>query len=1594
MRPARPALRRAGRAALTVVAAAAILVIPGGAAVSAPEPAVLVSPTTDGNTAVQAGQSVEVSGTAPADSQPTSARLIGLLRDGSAAGVQKIDLGTLGATDDPVRGGDYLRVDDGQFDGRLTLDCLFADPSPPESPGRAYSCPDRTVAVTAVVRDVVLEVTVGGQTLRSPPLRVDFTRPRFRDAQLVAPDRILARLSEPVRYPALQPELPADWEVRVDGRPVTVTRVDGPTPGDCTGVYQPGEDTRAGDSGCTRTLVLDTAAIDEDAQPVVDYVLVDDRVPGRTAYLDLASNRLFHLGTGTRTAVDEIRPPTPRIESVAGRAPADGRVDANVAAPVLSLSNLKAGHSAFARITSGGTVRETAPVQASGATLELQLPDLGEDRDHRIEAVAVDPHGNRSTDAGEPAREDGAPSSVVYGLDTVAPFLLGALAEPDGALTVTISEEVDGTDSAGHWQLQSGRAVTDVSGSGGVRQLTVDGGAVAGDLLSYAPGDGRYSDPAGNALANATVPVAGVPAPVVQVPAAVLYTNDPAAEVAGTGRDGDVVEVFRDADRNGTPDGAPVGDATVAGDQWSVQVPLADNAVNDLLVQAREGQGRSPYATVPRIVHDTVAPALDVVAPTSADVLAGGSATDVEWRTGDAHHGEDAAVQVELTVDGTEFTVVDPGAPAGEGSTSVVLPAVSTDTARVRLSTTDLAGNTATALSGVFRIDATDPVFIARTVEPRLVEVTFSEPVSGPLGPDWRVDGQPAAVERADGSPAVRADGATTLLLRTTADFDPDSTPQVVYDPAAAPLTGELVDEAGRPVPPGLRTVTAADRIRPAAPTVTAVDGKAPSSDRVLSNEPRPVVSVSGMRAGNDVVVQLATADGGRQGERTRATGSTADATSPLVPADGEHRMQAVAVDPAGNTSTDASLRPPSADGDAEVTYLLDTVAPAAVAADPQEDDVRVAFSEVVTGPDSAGDWSFTGADGTPRAVTDVSGEGAARLLSVQGGALAGGVLSYAPTGDRYSDAAGNVVEDAQLVVGGVPVPVVLTPSTPLITNDDVVTIEGGGEPGTVVELLREGSDAVLDAETVAPDGRWSVSAPLQKNTENRLVVRGKDASSGDRSSAVPVPVITQDSIAPSLELREPTGGELYARDAEAVVRWASDDAHHAPDGMRVELTLDGRTWRVLDPAAAPGDDEGSVDWTVPAVDTRSAKVRVTATDLAGNSTVRTSDAFRIDAVLPRFGAKTLGERSVLVRFTEPVHGTLAPSDFLVDGAPAVVERSDSGVGAAAVRADGVRELRLATTASIGPNDRPTVQYAPSPLGEATDEAGNPITERLVIAVDGIVPAAPKVSSPAAKVYERDVRRAYSGTSEVGTTVRLVAESGGAASGAVRTSSEGTWRAVGQLRRDAEVRLRAVAVDDAGNVSPLTTAPPVVQDSLAPAAAVLHPRRGQQLPLDTDVDVSWQVRDANLVKDKVLVEVTTDGGRTWRAIGRDQASEGELVWRTPAQRTSIAAVRVTAVDRAGRLGARTEGWIGVGTAASASSPPPSSSSGQQPAVDGSSPDEVDVEYSLPDRVRGALPRTGAELLRVVLYGVVFLLTGAGFLLAGRNHRRMRRRRAG
>ncbi len=93
-----------------------------------------------------------------------------------------------------------------------------------------------------------------------------------------------------------------------------------------------------------------------------------------------------------------------------------------------------------------------------------------------------------------------------------------------------------------------------------------------------------------------------------------------------------------------------------------------------------------------------------------------------------------------------------------------------------------------------------------------------------------------------------------------------------------------------------------------------------------------------------------------------------------------------------------------------------------------------------------------------------------------------------------------------------------------------------------------------------------------------------------------------------------PDGGESWAGGTAYNITWTTIDINK--DIADIEYSSDGgSTWNSI---ASGVGDTGSYSWTVPSIDVPTAKVRVTATDKAGNSTSDESDAdFTIDSTAP-----------------------------------------------------------------------------------------------------------------------------------------------------------------------------------------------------------------------------------------------------------------------------------------------------------------------------------------------------------------------------------------
>lgn len=110
----------------------------------------------------------------------------------------------------------------------------------------------------------------------------------------------------------------------------------------------------------------------------------------------------------------------------------------------------------------------------------------------------------------------------------------------------------------------------------------------------------------------------------------------------------------------------------------------------------------------------------------------------------------------------------------------------------------------------------------------------------------------------------------------------------------------------------------------------------------------------------------------------------------------------------------------------------------------------------------------------------------------------------------------------------------------------------------------------------------------------------------GDPAFAV-VPVVARDPIMPDVALASPNGGEVLEYNTDHEITWtASDNARVA--GITIMLSTDGGA-TYPDTIAKDEDNDGSFMWTVPDMDSKTARVKVVAFDGVPNEGSDASDS-------------------------------------------------------------------------------------------------------------------------------------------------------------------------------------------------------------------------------------------------------------------------------------------------------------------------------------------------------------------------------------------------
>jgi hypothetical protein len=136
----------------------------------------------------------------------------------------------------------------------------------------------------------------------------------------------------------------------------------------------------------------------------------------------------------------------------------------------------------------------------------------------------------------------------------------------------------------------------------------------------------------------------------------------------------------------------------------------------------------------------------------------------------------------------------------------------------------------------------------------------------------------------------------------------------------------------------------------------------------------------------------------------------------------------------------------------------------------------------------------------------------------------------------------------------------------------------------------------------------WTVRAAFdQANADYPVCASGNCMRfAGDPDFAV-VPVITRDPWPPQVTVLQPNGGEVLEHDNTYEIRWLVTDNTRI-DSVMILLSADGGI-TYPDTITAREYNDSSYIWTVPDLDSKTAKVRVVAADAADNVGADASDA-------------------------------------------------------------------------------------------------------------------------------------------------------------------------------------------------------------------------------------------------------------------------------------------------------------------------------------------------------------------------------------------------
>ncbi|MBV5630311.1 BapA prefix-like domain-containing protein [Pseudomonas aeruginosa] len=851
-------------------------------------------------------------------------------------------------------------------------------------------------------------------------------------------------------------------------------------------------------------------------------------LPNGTVVNATATDASGNTSAGSSVTVDSVAPATPVIN------PSNGTTLSGTAEPGATVTLTDGSGNPIGQVTADGSGNWsfTPSTPLADGTV--------------VNATATDPAGNTS----------GQGSTTVDGVAPTTP-------------TVNLS---NGSSLSGTAEPGSTVILTDGNGNP-IAEVTADGSGNWTYTPSTPIANGTVvnvvaQDAAGNSSPPATVTVdsSAPPAPVINPSNGVV--------ISGTAEAGATV-TLTDAGGN------PIGQVTADGSgNWSFTpgTPLANGTVVNATASDPTGNTSAPASTT----VDSVAPAAPVVNPSNGTTISGTAEAGAKVILTDGNGNPIG----ETTADGSGNWTFTPATPLANGT---VVNAVAQDP----------AGNTGP--QGSTTVDAVAPnTPVVNPSNGNLLNGT-AEPGSTVTLTDG--NGNPIGQTTADGSgnwsftpgsqlpngtvvnvTASDAAGNTSAPATTTVDSSLPSIPQVdpsngsvisgtadagntiiITDGNGNPIGQVTADGSGNwsftpgiPLPDGtvVNVVARSPSNVDSAPAVITVDGVAPAAPVIDPSNGSVIAGTA--EAGATVIL---TDGGGNPIGQATADGSGNWTFTPSTPLANGTVINAVAQDPAGNTSGPASV-------------TVDAIAPPAPVINPSN-------GVVISGTAEAGATVIL-TDGNGNPIGQVTADGSGNWAFTPATPLANGTVINA----LAQDAAGNTSGPASTTVDSV------APATPVLDPSNGTVISGTAEAGATV-ILTDGGGNPIGQATADGSGNWSFTpgTPLTNGTVINAVAQ--DAA-GNTSGPVST---TVDAVAPATPVIDPSNGVELSGTAEPGVRVILTDGNGNPIGQTL------------------ADGSGSWSFTPSTPLANGTVVNAVAQDPAGNTSGPASTT--VDTVAP-----------------------------------------------------------------------------------------------------------------------------------------------------------------------------------------------------------------------------------------------------------------------------------------------------------------------------------------------------------------------------------------